>query len=48
MLGLFKKKCGICKRKTSLLRTYRRDRGHVIKVCPACGEYAERRAYKKA
>ena len=47
MFNFFKKTCAICKRKIKPLRTFRNDKGEELKVCIACGEYAERRAYRR-
>jgi len=47
MFTFLKKSCSICKRKIKPLRKFRNDKGEVLKVCLACSEYAERRAYKK-
>lgn len=47
LFGLFNKKCAMCKRKVTPLRTYVNDKGKTIKVCLSCSEYAERRAYRK-
>ncbi|MDQ0226036.1 hypothetical protein [Metabacillus niabensis] len=47
LLRIFNKKCSICKRKISPLRTYIDDNGKKLLVCLPCSEYAERRAYKR-
>jgi len=47
MFGFFKKSCAISKRKIKPLRTFRNDWNYVLKVCVACSEYAELRAYRK-
>ncbi|RYM04941.1 hypothetical protein EWH99_07975 [Sporolactobacillus sp. THM7-7] len=46
-LSLFQNRCSLCYRKVSGLRKYINDRDESIKVCPSCGEYAERRAFRK-
>jgi hypothetical protein len=47
MFSFFKRKCAMCKRKTSEFQRYRKPTGENVKFCLACSEYAERRAYRK-
>ncbi|WP_170084844.1 hypothetical protein [Kyrpidia spormannii] len=46
LFSFFDRRCSLCGRKTKPLRVYVDDRGRKIRLCPACSEYAERRAYR--
>lgn len=47
MFSFLKKKCHICKRSGLSFSNYK-IAGKKVKICSACNEYAERRAYQKA
>lgn len=45
MFNFFSSKCTMCKRKAAPYRIFRNPEGKKVKLCMACSEYAERRAY---
>lgn len=46
IFSFLNRKCYFCNRKIKPLRNYVNDKGKVVRVCLACSEYAERRAYR--